>query len=706
MLLDFDLTILVIFLALAALVVFDGYWVFKWWKQKKTSSVNIKPPVKLYIRVFQLTWVPILNVLIVTLCATLFWLEISPTPAIDYARSYPATNGNLVDYNRPIEVVFNMPVQINRLRPFVSPEEFEGEWVYERYLGFLPVTRKALFYPKRSLLPGQRIVVYITGVSRYRMEENHEHALNFFSHQAPEIRATTPANESQEVNVNTPIDLSFTSAFSDFAKWEYQITPAIEFDIINKSKTHISIVPLKKLNQGETYTLNVFRTSQAYILDTGEVIDQTDRELVHELKFTTNKAPLVKKFSPLGTGVKENTPIRIIFETAMERSEVEAALAITPNLEFSFNWDDDKRVTLVPLNPLTKETMYSVKIPAGIKTKAGGVLEQDIEYTFVTIGAIKIAENLPANQSVRVPVSTSISVAFDQEVDQSSAQAAFSITPAVSGTFKWSGNSFTFTPSQRLAYSTTYTVKLNAGIKSIYGIDSREAQQFSFTTASNFYLIPGFSAASFYEQRYPMTCAVASAKMALAWKGYNVSEETLYNQIGQAPGQYIYDPGKTNPVTGAPGAYVWADPNQGFAGPIWGGGGTDPNRAFGVYWSPIQRVLQNNYGIQSEVRQGWNIYDLARTVEQGRPVQVWAWNGLSYTWGGQGGARMDWYTQDNRVVYAINGMHSWLIVGFYGESSAPTSFIYLDPWRGFVTKPASEFDSHWSYYNRTGLVVY
>lgn len=707
---DFDLMLFIVAGLILLLVFADIFWVIRFVRRKTPVVSDQKQLINKRTRVLNLArkLAPVVvNILIPVLSIYLFLSAIAPTPAIDYSKSYPAFNTAWNDYSKPIEVVFNMPVQISSLRPYVSPEQLEGDWVYERYLGFLPVTRKAKFYPKRTLLPDERIVVYITGVSRYRMGENHEHALNLFSHRAPEISATSPAHLSEETDIRSFVELQFTAPLSNQAKWEYEFTPNIAFDLITKTPQIVQLIPQQKLNQGETYVLKIYRTSQAYEIGSGNVVDQGDRELVHELQFSTKKAPLVRKFSPTGTGVREDTVIEINFETAMNREQIEEKMTITPVTAVDFLWSDDRKLTLKPKELLTKETNYTVLIPQGVETRSGGVLEQDISYSFTTIGAIRLASHTPAAGAVRVGTRSNITVTFDQEVDRDSAQQAFSVNPGVNGSFTWQDNtSFVFTPSQALAYDTTYTVSLAAGIKSIYGLSNRDVLQFSFTTASNFYLIPGFSAASFYEQRFSMTCAVAAAKMSLAWKGFNVSEETLYNQIGRAPGQYIYHPEMTNPVTGAPGAYMWADPNVGFVGPISGGGGTDPERSFGVYWNPIQRVFRDYYGVNTEVRQGWNINGLAATVEQGRPVQIWAWNGLSWTWNAQGRARMDWYNQSGQPIYAINGMHSWLIVGFYGESSNPTSFIYLDPWRGFVTKPASEFAYHWSFYNNTGLIVY
>ena len=63
----------------------------------------------------------------------------------------------------------------------------------------------------------------------------------------------------------------------------------------------------------------------------------------------------------------------------------------------------------------------------------------------------------PSSEATNVSVTTKISATFSEAMDKASAEAAFSITPSVAGTFSWVGNTMTFTPITNLAYSTTYT---------------------------------------------------------------------------------------------------------------------------------------------------------------------------------------------------------------------------------------------------------
>ncbi len=73
-----------------------------------------------------------------------------------------------------------------------------------------------------------------------------------------------------------------------------------------------------------------------------------------------------------------------------------------------------------------------------------------------------VTEVSPANESTGVAATTTISATFNEAMNETSAQSAFSVD-SVSGTFSWAGSTMTFTPGA-LEYNTLYTVTINASI--------------------------------------------------------------------------------------------------------------------------------------------------------------------------------------------------------------------------------------------------
>ncbi len=61
-----------------------------------------------------------------------------------------------------------------------------------------------------------------------------------------------------------------------------------------------------------------------------------------------------------------------------------------------------------------------------------------------------------------VPLSTNISVRFSKPMNKTSTESAFSMTPSMSGSFSWVGQTMTFTPSGDLSQLTPYTVVIGS----------------------------------------------------------------------------------------------------------------------------------------------------------------------------------------------------------------------------------------------------
>ena len=80
-------------------------------------------------------------------------------------------------------------------------------------------------------------------------------------------------------------------------------------------------------------------------------------------------------------------------------------------------------------------------------------------------------------------VRTSVKVNFSEDVKQEGAQAAFSITPNVGGSFHWQGSTtMIFTPSNKLPLSSTFHVHMAPGVEDLSGNGQDGSGEFTFTT--------------------------------------------------------------------------------------------------------------------------------------------------------------------------------------------------------------------------------
>ena len=95
---------------------------------------------------------------------------------------------------------------------------------------------------------------------------------------------------------------------------------------------------------------------------------------------------------------------------------------------------------------------------------------------------------------INVSYATQITVKFNETMNKSSAESAFSTIPATTGNFSWIGNNMTYTPVS-LNYSTAYNVTIGTGAMDLAGNNMSSPFEWQFTTGTpsvNMLSNPGF----------------------------------------------------------------------------------------------------------------------------------------------------------------------------------------------------------------------
>jgi hypothetical protein len=116
----------------------------------------------------------------------------------------------------------------------------------------------------------------------------------------------------------------------------------------------------------------------------------------------------------------------------------------------------------------------------------------------------------------------------------------------------------------------------------------------------------------------------------------------------------------------------WGNPNKRFVG--------DPNgkmmtTGYGVHWGPIAYASGKFAPCRpAVVLKKPSRPTIARYVAQGFPVIVWGAHS-----GATGIYKKKWKAWDGEWITAWSVEHTWVVVGFRGPASKPTSFIIHDP---------------------------
>jgi len=95
-----------------------------------------------------------------------------------------------------------------------------------------------------------------------------------------------------------------------------------------------------------------------------------------------------------------------------------------------------------------------------------------------------LVNTTPKQNESSVPVETKITIQWNENMNSSSAEAAFSSVPSINCTWSWDGPNQTCTPSTKLQPDTRYTITISTSAKDLAGNAMKESYEFSFTTAN------------------------------------------------------------------------------------------------------------------------------------------------------------------------------------------------------------------------------
>ena len=602
---------------------------------------------------------------------TFYWLVPDPSvvqtnPTYEYQHFSPTSR---------VEIIFDRPLSRGELEKSITPD-IPGRWVFEDSLYTTHLYRKLVFYPTFSFKPDTNYKITLLNITSItKLSSPNTFQLNFKTQKSPQVLSVEPRSNQDDVEIDKDIKISLSQPNANISQFDFELSPKTDFKVIlDKSQLAYILKPIEPLKQGVKYNLKIKKTNVILNLAEQDVFERGPTFLEYDGTFTTRQAPGIKSFAPLQTSnVSLNSPIQITFSQNMDKKSVAENFSIEPKVSGVFNWQTGATVIFKP-EKLDFETEYTIKITEGTRGAGAGFIEQDIIKSFKTIGAVKVDNLNPSDGWSGVSIHTPIKITFDQAVDKASAQSKFAITPTLSGTFIWDGNIMIYTPDSPLPFTTTYKVTIKSGVKSKDGLDSKNDYFGIFTTQDTTTKL----AVPAYLQKYSLSCETAALRMALAFRGIEVSEDTLLSQVGV----------DLTPHNGE----TWGNPYLAFVGNVRGKQMAD---GYGVYWQPIEKVASGYRGATSF--EGWSIAQLTQVLSLGNPVIVWAYS--------SGGWPTHWFTPEGTRIYAVRDEHAVTVVGFVGSSNNPSQIIVNDPLVGQVYWSRNIFDKKWDILGRSGVVI-
>lgn len=178
-----------------------------------------------------------------------------------------------------------------------------------------------------------------------------------------------------------------------------------------------------------------------------------------------------------------SAPFTVTFSNAMNTAVTETAFSITPVVTGTFSWSGDfKTVTYTPTATLPYSTSYSVTISTVATDTDGLTLAVAKNLTFIT--QLTVNSTQPPNSALNFPWNAPVGITYNESMSLATTEGAFSISPAITGTFSWTGGNtvLSFTPSVDFDWFTAYTVTMSTATLGSSGATLATPYSFGFTT--------------------------------------------------------------------------------------------------------------------------------------------------------------------------------------------------------------------------------
>jgi outer membrane protein assembly factor BamB len=310
----------------------------------------------------------------------------------------------------------------------------------------------------------------------------------------PFITSVTPVNLAQDVLINVDIQVIFNEPMNKSSvESGFSISPEVSGIVVwSGVDTILTFSPVTTFNGSTLYTVNITTEAKDKVGNTldGNMNGTAEGSPLDDYSwsFTTalipdEEPPIVLNTLPTdgATEVNKSTSIKVYFNEPMNQGMTETGFSLIPYIDGIFTWDTSGQVmTFTPANDLKYDTEYSIKLIGNTvrdlasntldgnnNTISDGSPSDDYSWSFITepepvveIIYPTIISVLPHDGAMNIAIDSNIEVFFSKNMNMASTQFAFSISPAVTGTFDWDLTKMIYNPTTDLAYETTYTMIL------------------------------------------------------------------------------------------------------------------------------------------------------------------------------------------------------------------------------------------------------
>ena len=572
----------------------------------------------------------VVAIIIVSVTLTMVVLSLFEKPVSTLRLQYKSVNQAI---NEPLVISLNKKIRDVDIQNITITPKIKGKWELKR--GNLFQSDEILFKPGTNFQVNTQYKVSLINVQRWLFGSTKLSGITVTTEPAPGLNnegllalpsdSTIAADSKLSLSLRYPMDL------------QLRTNPALK--LTRKSVGDKGYVWQSEglLPQGQTLTIDIYNAKTNKILATKSV------KVATEPKISFNKS----------TYFNQGDTAQVTFSEAIQSP---ASDSITFDIAGTGSWKSPTEYDFIPTN-VSPGTIYGYTVKAGLRTQTGGILVQDYKGSYNTTGAVIVVASSPRGAEL-AQSSESISFTFDQSVDKKSVEQHFSISSGNVGSVYWQDDKTFIAKVTDLGYQRTFTATVATGAKNAgFGLPSTQDFSVSFTTEIR---ITKFDV-PFYRQQHTASCAAASLRMILAFRGLGVgSDMEIVQRMGYSP----------RPIDKSTDPPVWDDPAQMFVGDI--DGSLSKGTAAGPDAGPVVKAAQS-YGRGASSTTGTSVNWVASQLKSGHLIVMFG--ALNNT-----NSFITWQTPSGGTAKMNTQSHSRAIIGFKGEPDAPIGFWVNDPY--------------------------
>ena len=407
-----------------------------------------------------------------------FEMSFQPEPYFRVKTASPAPGSIDIDRGQTIWLYLNSPIDTSMFSYLHINPPITGLWMYSNDYWSGRRDSATLYYSTtKSLSLNTLYSIKADTVLKDKYGHPVGEQFNVSFRTIPfKVTSTYPGNGGTNVPLFfSGIGISFSGPISgESAMKAISITPLAEGYVFNPYEGSIIYNLTAPLSTGKIYTVTVDTSIRS--------VDGDKLDVPYSFSFSTEQLNVRALYPKNGaTNIPLNTKIWIAFSAPIDSSTLSTSFSISPPVKGSFK-NESGSFYFIPSNDLNPSTTYSVTIDTSLHSKGGSNLPSQYKFSFTTI-PFKVISTSPYNgDSSASLLYSKINVYFSAPIDTVSVKQSFTITPVLSGNFRFdNAKSFSFITNQFLP-ETRYTVTIDTTIRSIGGSRLAEPYTFSFKT--------------------------------------------------------------------------------------------------------------------------------------------------------------------------------------------------------------------------------